>query len=145
MYKVRSLFISKMFYHKNSWSFEAITYGFRMVRITNSLWPSDAIWWQRSGSTLAQVMAWSLQAPSHYLNQCWLISDIHIRAISQEMPLPSITENYISKISFKFPRGQWVKFDRHRGTVAETPVKFKVDMLISTTNLAALRLHRIWW
>ena len=23
----------------------------------NSLWPSDTIWWQRSGSTLAQVMA----------------------------------------------------------------------------------------
>ena len=24
-----------------------------------------------SGSTLAQVMAWCLMAPSHYLNQCW--------------------------------------------------------------------------
>ena len=33
-----------------------------------SLWPRDAIWRQGSGSTLAQVMA-----PSHYLNQCWLI------------------------------------------------------------------------
>ena len=39
----------------------------------NSLWPSDAIWRQRHGSTLAQVMAWCRQAPSHYLNQCWLI------------------------------------------------------------------------
>ena len=29
----------------------------------NSLWPSDAIWWHRSGSTLAQVMAWFLTAP----------------------------------------------------------------------------------
>ena len=38
-----------------------------------SLWPSDAIWRQRSGSTLAQVMACCLTAPSHYLNQCWLI------------------------------------------------------------------------
>ena len=27
----------------------------------------------RSGSTLAQVMACCLTAPSHYLNQCWLI------------------------------------------------------------------------
>ena len=37
--------------------------------------------------------------------------DIHNRAISQEMPQPSITKiclNYMSKISFKFPRGQWV-------------------------------------
>ena len=39
----------------------------------NSLWPSDAIWRQRSGSTLAQVIACCLTAPSHYLNQCWLI------------------------------------------------------------------------
>ena len=39
----------------------------------NSLWPSDAIWRQRSGSTLAQVMACCLTAPSYYLNQCWLI------------------------------------------------------------------------
>ena len=39
----------------------------------NSLWPSDAIWQQTFGSTLAQVMACWLMAPSHYLNQCWLI------------------------------------------------------------------------
>ena len=39
----------------------------------NSLWPSDAIWWHRTWSTLAQVMACCLTAPSHYLNQCWLI------------------------------------------------------------------------
>ena len=39
----------------------------------NSLWPSDAIRWHRSGSTLAQVMACCLTAPSHYLTQCPLI------------------------------------------------------------------------
>ena len=39
----------------------------------NSLWPNDVIWRHRSGSTLAQVMAWCLTAPSHYLNQSWLI------------------------------------------------------------------------
>ena len=39
----------------------------------NSLWPNDAIWRQRTESTLAQVMACCLTAPSHYLNQCWLI------------------------------------------------------------------------
>ena len=48
------------------------------VLIINSSWPSDAIWQQRSGSTLAQVMACCLTAPSHYLNQCWLIiSKVH--------------------------------------------------------------------
>ena len=30
-------------------------------------------WWHRSGSTLAQVVACCLTAPSHYLNQCWLV------------------------------------------------------------------------
>ena len=38
----------------------------------NSLWPSDTIWRHKSGSTLAQVMACCLTAPSHYLNECWL-------------------------------------------------------------------------
>ena len=41
--------------------------------VFNSLRPSDAIWRQRTGSTLAQVMACCLTAPSYYLNQCWLI------------------------------------------------------------------------
>ena len=39
----------------------------------NSLCPNVAIWWQGSRSLLIQVMAWCLTAPSHYLNQCWLI------------------------------------------------------------------------
>ena len=39
----------------------------------NSLRPSDAICRHISESTLAQVMACCLTAPSHYMNQCWLI------------------------------------------------------------------------
>ena len=39
----------------------------------NSLWPSDAIGRHRIGSTLVQLMACCLTAPSHYLNQWWLI------------------------------------------------------------------------
>ena len=41
--------------------------------LINSLGPSDAIWHWRSWSTLVQVMACCLTAPSHYLNRCWLI------------------------------------------------------------------------
>ena len=44
-----------------------------MMNQFNSLWHSDAIWWHRSRSTLVQLMACCLTAPSHYLNQCWLI------------------------------------------------------------------------
>ena len=49
----------------------------------NPLYPSDAIWDHRTWSTLVQVMAWCLRAPSHYLNQCWLTmksGHIHLRA-----------------------------------------------------------------
>ena len=50
--------------------------GFSTWRV-NSFGPSNAIWWLRCGSTLAQVMACCLTAPSHYLNQCWfLISEV---------------------------------------------------------------------
>ena len=41
--------------------------------VFNSLRPRDTIWRHRSRSTLDQVMACCLTAPSHYLNQCWLI------------------------------------------------------------------------
>ena len=37
--------------------------------LLNSLRSSDATKWQRTGSTLTQVMACCLTAPSHYLNQ----------------------------------------------------------------------------
>ena len=71
---------------------------------------------KRSGSMLAQVMACCLTAPSHYLNQCWLIiSKIQwhsfegnftrdTSAINHE----NLFENYMSKISLKFTRGQGV-------------------------------------
>ena len=76
-----------------------------------SLWSSDAIWWHRS-RTLAEVMAWCLTAPSHYLSQCWLTSGIHLRAIPQKVFMGFI-HNICLNISFKttttYPGGQWVK------------------------------------
>ena len=80
----------------------------------SSLWLNDAICRHKPGSTLAQVMAWRLTAPSHYMNQCWFIilssSGIHLRAISWDVAQPLIIaiENYLSKISFESPRSQWL-------------------------------------
>ena len=89
--------------------------GPHLLRWINSLWPSDAIWRHISGSTLIQVMACCLTAPSHYLNQCWVIIStdqwLYLRATSQEIPQPSVTKISFNKISFKSPRGQWVNFD----------------------------------
>ena len=71
---------------------QAITWTLLVISFVNSLRPCDAIWQHRSGSTLAQVMACCLTAPSHYLNRCWLISKvysgIHLRTISLEIPQP---------------------------------------------------------
>ena len=86
-----------IFFHENAtenvvWKMTAILSQPRYVKCSgfiNSLCPSDAIWCHRSGSTLAQVMACCLMAPSHYLNQCWLIISevqwLSSEAISREI------------------------------------------------------------
>ena len=48
----------------------------------------DTIWRHRYESTLAQVMACCLTAPSHYMNQCWFIikgvHGVHLRRIHKK-------------------------------------------------------------
>ena len=87
----------------------------------NSLRPSDAIWRQWFWTTLAQVMACCLTAPSHYLNQCWLIirgvlwhtSESSFAGIAQGIDSGYEFEKDILKNIFKSPRGQWVNDDQH--------------------------------
>ena len=89
--------------------------GHSLKYSVNSLWSIDATRWQRYGSTLTYVIACCLMAPSHYLNQCWIISvscGIHLRTVSQKQ-LMNLIQNMCSKIVlFKntttFPRNQWV-------------------------------------
>ena len=45
----------------------------QIVAIVKPLSPGDDIWRHRTWSTLVQVMAFCLTAPSHYLYQYWLI------------------------------------------------------------------------
>ena len=93
----------------------------------NSLRPSDAIWRQWSWTTLAQVMACCLTAPSHYLNQCWLIirgvlwhtSESSFAGIAQGIDSGYEFEKDILKNIFKSPRGQWVKRDHIINTVTQ--------------------------
>ena len=85
----------------------------------NSLWPSDAIWRQRSGSTLAQVLACCLMAPSHYLNQCCLLIKEVLWPYSTANTPDTILymfDNYNFKITAISPRGQWVKHKTHAPT-----------------------------
>ena len=72
------------------------------------------------GSTLVQVMACCLTAPSHYLNQSWhIISKVQRHSYEVNFTIYNSAinhwnylENYLSKISFKSPRGQWVNTNK---------------------------------
>ena len=94
-------------------------WGFSSLRepVVNSLWPtSDITWNQRFWSTLVQVMACCLTAPSHHLNQCWLLI-IKVPSTSQDICGNAfdvmINQHMWPKmLCFKwqlvFPKGRWV-------------------------------------
>ena len=107
-----------IYYLSFMWVWNWSIQGYRLIswdKWVNSLWPSNAMWRHRSGSTLAQVMACCLTAPSHYLNQCWLVINgfcgIHMRTFAQgnsHIILKDDFENYIFEITATSLRGQWV-------------------------------------
>ena len=94
--------------------------GTHRICTLNSLWPSDAIWQQRSGSTLAQVMAWCCQATSHYLSQCW----------------PR------SLLPYGVTRPQWVKSANSVGSIIEAHHKFKFCGSTGTHRICTL--NSLW-
>ena len=93
----------------------------RLVHI-NSLWHSDTIWCQGSGSTLAQVMACCQMAPSHYLNQCrlintdvlWHASECNFTGSAQDFNLNHELENFPFEIIAISCRGIRVYIIQHR-------------------------------
>ena len=102
-----------------------------------SLWPTYAIWRHKSGSTLVQVMACCLMAPSHYLNQRWLIISkvcgIHMRAISQKIPQPSITKISLKITYLKFystlPGANKLKFQNPKFCILTPKITNIVDSI----------------
>ena len=93
-----------------------------LISLSLSLWSSYAIWRNKSLSTLAQVMACCLTAPSHHLNHCWLTISVvlwhspegHYAWKAQDIYPWHEFENDWFKITLVSPRGQWVK---HTGMV----------------------------
>ena len=110
-----------------------------------SLWPSDAIWRHWSGSTLAQLMACCLTAPSHYLNQCWcIISKVHWHSSEGNFAKDTSAtyhwnqlENYFSQISFKSPRGQWFKWFFFIARPSVTSSKMLSSPVITYMNITS--------
>ena len=127
------------------------------IRAINSLGPSDAIWRWRSWATLVQIMACCLTAPSHYLNQCWLIirkalwhssKDIIIRRFEDTNQQNKI-ENYIFKITLRSPRGQWVN-NTHTGGrqvlgIASILRKSQGQLRLVIYNQQIFRTKKSWW
>ena len=86
------------------------------------MWRSDAIWWHRYGSTLAQVMACCLMATSLTCTNVDISSirssDIQLRAVLLEIPQPSITKINFKITHLKFhlnlPRAKELMRHQHR-------------------------------
>ena len=118
--------------------------------LLNSLWPSDIIWQQGSRSTLAQVMACCLTAPSHYLNQYWLIiskvqwhsSEGNFTKDASGTNHWNYFKNYLSKILFKYPRGQWISewnsscnYSGHSSKLLDSSHKFNQSINLKSSVL----------
>ena len=120
MSKTDLWFLVKCKGHSSQWGrttefvlFEMSNLGAKHV---NSLWPIATIWLYKSGSSLAQVMACCLTAPSHYPNQCWLFiievlwnsSESNFIVVTQTTIMYNKFENYAFEIIATSPWGQWV-------------------------------------
>ena len=71
----------------------------------NSLWLSDAKWRQGSGSTLAQLMACCQVAPSHYLDQSWLIISVRSCGIYHRANLHEMIKISVLDMHLKITTG----------------------------------------
>ena len=74
--------------------------------LLNSLWPTHTILPHRSGWTLAQVLAYGLMAPCHYLNQyCHIMNGAlrhtsKINLMGRVQDISSQNEKYTCKITY---------------------------------------------
>ena len=109
----------------------------------NSLWNSDAIWWHRLETTLAQVMPCCLKTPPHYLNQCWflisqvLLCDIHLR--EQFHSHGSSFKN--CNVTVISPRVQWVK---PPGEPSLRPTRPLEDLPTTLSLRSLIRQGSLW-
>ena len=118
--------------------------------IFNSLWPNDAIWQHRSRSTLVQVMAWCLHAWRHqaitWTNVDWSSAksnDIHIRAISQEMPQPPITEIRL-KITYLKVHSDFPGANELKNSTSQQSCYFCGVATVSVTHILHILLEWQW-
>ena len=95
----------------------SLRWGAELFITSNSLWPSDIIWMHRTGAKWVQLMACCLMAPSHYLDQYWLINKVlwhspegDFTGNAQDSYSWCGFENKRLKNTARYPRHQWVNF-----------------------------------
>ena len=98
---ILNIFFKTLYIWQKNTKIGSKNFGYQIWFCTRLL--SDDIWHHGSYSTLVQVMACCLTAPSHCLNQCWLV----ICIVLYNSPT---FENYTFKIKTTSRRGQWVNF-----------------------------------
>ena len=120
----------------------------------NSLWPRDTIWRHKSESTLAQAMACCLTHQAitwTYVDLSSVRSSgIHLRAILQEVPQPSVTEISLKITYRKFcsnlPEAneliQWYWKRSHWWYCSDTMPNF--HSLIKDSNVDKLRVSHMY-
>ena len=88
---IKMLLYSDCLLYSAQW-FKYDVWGSLHQSCKNPLWPTDTIWSLRSWSALAQVIdCCCLMAPSHYLNQYWLI----ISEVQWQSPKGNFTRDHI--------------------------------------------------
>ena len=108
-------------YLKQCWPRSPSPYGVTMPQWVNSSWPNwpsncDFIGCYISWSALIQIMACCLMAPSHYLNQCrlitsevlWHSTESHSAWNTEDICPWYEFENDYFKFTAKSPKGHWV-------------------------------------
>ena len=103
-----------------------------------SFWPSDAIWWHRSGSTLVQLIDWRHKAITSTNVDVSSVrsSDIHLRIISKEISETSVTKISLKMSYLKFHSNLWgtneLKFAMAHNTkyILLPPMRTLTDVLL---------------
>ena len=75
----------------------------------NSLWHGNALWQQRSEYILAQMMAYWLMAPSHWLNHCWLM----IKGVPWHLLGSNFTRSFVAFACVQIYRKHSNEFEIH--------------------------------
>ena len=124
------------------------TFSWHGVTVVNSSPPSPAYMRQETGSALVQVMACRLTAPSHYLNQYWLIVNWTLMNKFQwyfnRHSIIFIDENAFKNVvcdfSAKLSRGRWVKLHMY----CDPPAVSIYRNTNPTTAVVQIRASSVW-